>query len=220
MSADPRWYATVALDAVDGAAAGRRAVAFSLLGQKLALWRGADGGLVALEDRCAHQDAEISGGICRDGVLICPSHGWTHEADGTARPPGARNWKTPPNGWRKVAHYRVAAYLGFAWVSLGEPSGPPRFGDVAPDATLPADARRLAVPAERLFEGAMAVLNQRFSHAPHTRSGLVARAGADSTVVAVTPMTPETSQLVVFATDAPARLGTEIASALAREPST
>lgn len=37
---------------------------------------GDDGVYVALLDRCPHRDIKLSGGIVRDGILICPGHFW------------------------------------------------------------------------------------------------------------------------------------------------
>ena len=34
------------------------------------------GGYAALLDRCPHRDVALSGGIVKDGTLICPGHFW------------------------------------------------------------------------------------------------------------------------------------------------
>lgn len=35
-----------------------------------------DGQYVALLDRCPHRDIALSGGIVKDGTLVCPGHFW------------------------------------------------------------------------------------------------------------------------------------------------
>jgi nitrite reductase/ring-hydroxylating ferredoxin subunit len=35
-----------------------------------------DGGYAALLDRCPHRDIPLSGGIVKDGTLVCPGHFW------------------------------------------------------------------------------------------------------------------------------------------------
>jgi pimeloyl-ACP methyl ester carboxylesterase/nitrite reductase/ring-hydroxylating ferredoxin subunit len=37
---------------------------------------GADGQYVAMLDRCPHRDVALSGGLVKDGLLICPGHFW------------------------------------------------------------------------------------------------------------------------------------------------
>jgi nitrite reductase/ring-hydroxylating ferredoxin subunit len=36
----------------------------------------ADGRPVAMLDRCPHRDIALSGGIVKDGTLVCPGHFW------------------------------------------------------------------------------------------------------------------------------------------------
>lgn len=37
---------------------------------------GADGEVVAMLDRCPHRDVALSGGVVRDGAVVCPGHFW------------------------------------------------------------------------------------------------------------------------------------------------
>jgi len=59
-------------------------VARTLLGQALALFRTAEGGIAALADRCVHRFAPLSAGRVRDGgaSIECPYHGLRFGADG------------------------------------------------------------------------------------------------------------------------------------------
>lgn len=53
-------------------------------GQEIVVWRLPDGGIGALDDRCAHQAMRLSiGNALPDGCLVCVAHGWTYHPDGT-----------------------------------------------------------------------------------------------------------------------------------------
>ncbi|EDM81911.1 dioxygenase, iron-sulfur subunit, putative [Plesiocystis pacifica SIR-1] len=51
-------------------------------GKDFALFRGSDGSLRAVEDRCAHRQLALSGGEVRGCQVVCPYHGWTFDGDG------------------------------------------------------------------------------------------------------------------------------------------
>ncbi len=52
-------------------------------GREVVVWRLPDGGVAALDDRCAHQWVRLSlGTVLPNGCLICPSHGWTFRPNG------------------------------------------------------------------------------------------------------------------------------------------
>src|SRR5690242_19223517 len=48
----------------------------------LALFRGRDGRVGAVENRCAHRQVKLSDGKVEDCRLTCPYHGWSYETDG------------------------------------------------------------------------------------------------------------------------------------------
>jgi phenylpropionate dioxygenase-like ring-hydroxylating dioxygenase large terminal subunit len=53
-------------------------------GREVVVWRLPDGGVAALDDRCTHQWVRLSVGmVLPDGCIMCPSHGWTFNPDGT-----------------------------------------------------------------------------------------------------------------------------------------
>ncbi|MGB6551942.1 MAG: aromatic ring-hydroxylating dioxygenase subunit alpha [Candidatus Binataceae bacterium] len=60
----------------------RRPVGIRRLGRDLVLWRGPDGGAVALPDRCPHRSARLSRGRLRDGCIECPYHGFRWNSRG------------------------------------------------------------------------------------------------------------------------------------------
>lgn len=71
------------------------------------------GSVCAYQNRCAHQDSPLAGGIVRDGILSCPLHFWRyHVATGVLV--GTR---------RALDRYPVEIVDGEAYVEL--PDAPP-----------------------------------------------------------------------------------------------
>jgi len=56
---------------------------FTLLGERLALWKDADGHYTAMEDRCCHRSAALSKGWVDGKALVCAYHGWAYDRAGT-----------------------------------------------------------------------------------------------------------------------------------------
>lgn len=57
-------------------------------GGKSVLIIGYDNGLYALGSTCPHAGAELSGGWCQDGKLICPFHRYTYDLETGKGSPG------------------------------------------------------------------------------------------------------------------------------------
>ena len=53
--------------------------AVTLLGKRVAIFRGAGGSLSALEMSCKHQGADLTAGKIEGGVVTCPRHGWRYD---------------------------------------------------------------------------------------------------------------------------------------------
>lgn len=86
-------------------------VSLRRLGRKLALWRGQDGALHALEDRCPHRGAPLSQGVILGDRLACPYHGVEVRCDGTViRVPGSPGCKL--EGSRTAFHFHVKEAAG------------------------------------------------------------------------------------------------------------
>jgi phenylpropionate dioxygenase-like ring-hydroxylating dioxygenase large terminal subunit len=104
-----------------------RPLPVKLRGVPLVLFRGADGGPAALEDRCPHRNAPLSAGRVRAGRLECAYHGWQFGPEGAcvavpglASPPGARA--------ARASAFACVEQDGHVWVlSTGgvEPRVPP-----------------------------------------------------------------------------------------------
>jgi len=86
-------------------------LARAVLGERLAVFRDADGRAVALPDRCLHRNAPLSKGRVRGGGLTCPYHGWHYDADGRvtnipSQPPAADyGHRLPPLEVRELDGY-------------------------------------------------------------------------------------------------------------------
>ena len=93
-----------------------------LLTERLVLWRGPGGDLLAAPDRCPHRQAPLSAGWNEGGELVCPYHGWRFGAEGrcTEVPSSGAGAPVPP-----AAHLpcvRVAERYGLVWICLDEPA--------------------------------------------------------------------------------------------------
>lgn len=99
----------------------RRPFAFSLHDEPFVLFRGRDGELACLEDRCPHRLARLSDGRVVDGVLECGYHGWRFDRAGACV--GIPQW---PSGQvlperACVARRAVAERQGLVFVWAGDP---------------------------------------------------------------------------------------------------
>lgn len=56
-------------------------------GRSIAVFRGQDGRVRAVENRCAHRNVELTEGEVVNCELVCPYHGWSYDGDGRATIP-------------------------------------------------------------------------------------------------------------------------------------
>ncbi|MBL8837333.1 MAG: aromatic ring-hydroxylating dioxygenase subunit alpha [Alphaproteobacteria bacterium] len=93
---------------------------FRLLGQDIVVWRGADGALQAVVDRCCHRSAKLSRGFVDGNAIVCGYHGWAFNGDGACtRVP---QWKDQSRKINfRIDGYKAAARYGYVWVCLGDP---------------------------------------------------------------------------------------------------
>jgi phenylpropionate dioxygenase-like ring-hydroxylating dioxygenase large terminal subunit len=96
------------------------AKSFELLGEPIALWLKRDGQPVAVQDRCCHRSAKLSGGKVIDDNIRCPYHGWTYNDCGKCVHVPQLGDNPIPTDY-KVPAYKCIERYGYAWVCLGEP---------------------------------------------------------------------------------------------------
>lgn len=92
----------------------------SFWGQSIALYRGADDVVAALENRCAHRHIPLTMGHVRGCDLVCIYHGWKYGADGKLKSMSHDDFgkRMPKVG---VLSYPVREKYGVVWIFPGHP---------------------------------------------------------------------------------------------------
>ena len=109
------WYAVEF-----SAAVGTTPKRITLMNQNYVLYRDSQGQIVALDDRCAHRGAALSGGWVEGDCIRCPYHGWSYNPEGKcvvipADQPGVVIPKRA-----QVETLPVQDRYGFIWLFVGE----------------------------------------------------------------------------------------------------
>lgn len=89
----------------------------TICGQPVALYRGTEGRVAAVEDFCPHRGAALSLGSVVDGNLMCGYHGLVMGCDGKA----VSMPKQRVGGFPCIRSYPVVERHGFIWIWPGEP---------------------------------------------------------------------------------------------------
>lgn len=154
---------------------GKRPLARTVDGTRLALFRDGRGQPAALLDRCPHRNVPLSCGRVRDGLLECCYHGWRFDQEGACRAvPGLVGGEADRRA-RRAAAYPAAELDGFVWVATG-PDGvegaPFRFPRVD-DPRYATVRRHVALPAglHACIENALDVPHTAFLHGGLFRGG-------------------------------------------------
>ncbi|MBL8303217.1 MAG: aromatic ring-hydroxylating dioxygenase subunit alpha [Ideonella sp.] len=155
------WYVAAFADEVSRTPLARR-----LLGVPVVLWRRTEGGVAALEDRCAHRSMPLSLGSLDGDTLVCAYHGARFGCDGVCTavpsqpvvPPGAR-----------VRAFPVQQRGPLVWIWMGPEApdrGPPH-PDWIDDPAWVASRERLHLCAShvRLHENLLDLTHLSFLHA-------------------------------------------------------
>jgi len=108
------WYVACSVAELD--ALGDKPLGRTICNEKMAIFRGVDGQVAAVEDFCPHRGAPMSlGKACKNG-LRCGYHGLEMGADGnTVHMPGQR-----VRGFPAVKAFAVVERYGFVWVWPGD----------------------------------------------------------------------------------------------------
>src|SRR5277367_2206951 len=109
MSLKDYWY--IAAESRD---VNKKPLAVAPCGERMVLFRNADGQMVALEDRCSHRNMALSLGTVSEGCVVCPYHGWTFDGAGRCvRIPSLGSCARLPN--HGVRAYPVREQDGYVW---------------------------------------------------------------------------------------------------------
>ena len=95
-----------------------RVVPLRLLGRDLAVYRGEDGRVVALDAYCAHMGAHLAEGRVEGNALRCFFHQWRYEADGRCSDIPCLDGDPTPR--MRVRHWPTAERHGMIWLWTGE----------------------------------------------------------------------------------------------------
>ncbi len=87
----------------------------------IALYRGQDGRLRALENRCAHRQLKLSLGHVTDCHLTCTYHGWSYDGEGRLTQVAHDLFGKPPLKVR-IRNYPVRERYGLIWIFPGDPA--------------------------------------------------------------------------------------------------
>lgn len=132
----------------------RAPVAVPLLGREIVLFRNGRGSVGALTDRCYHRGMRLSTGKVRDGLLVCPYHGWTYCPTGEVQSPSTPTLKL------RAQMYEVAERDGLVWIR--EEGG----NDDLPDAIEP--GLEYLHSLSRTIEAALPAVMDNFTEVEHT----------------------------------------------------
>ena len=111
------WYAVEHDDRVKPG----RVVEVKFWHRSIALFRGADGGLRAIENRCAHRQLALSLGTVEGTCLTCPYHGWSYDGGGhLVRVPHELFGHPMPSV--RLRSFPVRVRYGLIWIFPGDPA--------------------------------------------------------------------------------------------------
>jgi phenylpropionate dioxygenase-like ring-hydroxylating dioxygenase large terminal subunit len=98
---------------------GEAPTAATILGDRLAIYRGAGGAYAALADSCPHRKVPLSMGRVKGDDIECGYHGLVFDCSGSCvRVPGDVH---PPQG-AHVRSYPIEPRYGLLWIWMGDPA--------------------------------------------------------------------------------------------------
>ena len=96
-----------------------RVIEVKFWGRSIAVFRGTDGTLRALDNRCAHRQVKLSIGQVTDCALTCAYHGWSYDGEGrlleVPHELFGRQFKNV-----KIRSYPVRVRYGLIWLFMGD----------------------------------------------------------------------------------------------------
>jgi len=98
---------------------GRRPVECRPAGHEIVLYRGQDGCVHALDNRCPHRGMRLALGRVAGDRIVCPYHGWSFGPDGCGSSPATPQMRVRTTAWE------VLELHGMAWVRTPGGHGPP-----------------------------------------------------------------------------------------------
>ncbi|QFY41443.1 Rieske 2Fe-2S domain-containing protein [Candidatus Methylospira mobilis] len=90
-------------------------------GSSIALYRGEDGRLSAIENRCPHRHLKLSHGVVEGCTLRCIYHGWAFDPSGTLVDYSHDSFGKPMIK-RQLKTYPLRVQYGLIWIFPGDPA--------------------------------------------------------------------------------------------------
>jgi len=109
------WYPVLEAIRVAG-----RPVGVKRFGRRLVLWRGKDGAVHAMDERCPHRGAALSDGHVQDNAIACPFHGFEYGADGACQLMPCEGATARIPGGLQVQVYPLREEHEILWLWWGE----------------------------------------------------------------------------------------------------
>ena len=142
-------------------------VGVTRLGEKMVLWRDANGRLVCQADRCPHLSASLCQGKIQQGHLACPFHGFEYDSSGQCQyvPALGKNGAVPKA--LRVRTYPCHEEQGLVWIWWGEglPNpAKPRYFDELKGFSYGSGRQHWPVHYSRAVENQLDVMHLPFVH--------------------------------------------------------
>jgi vanillate O-demethylase monooxygenase subunit len=155
------WYVAAFADEVT-----RQPLARRLLGIPVVLLRRTDGGVIALEDRCAHRSMPLSLGRVDGDTLVCAYHGARFGCDGVCVQVPSQP-EVPPGARVRAFPVQQRGPLVWIWMGPAPPDRDPPHPDWVDDPAWAASRERLHLCAShvRLHENLLDLTHLSFLHA-------------------------------------------------------
>jgi phenylpropionate dioxygenase-like ring-hydroxylating dioxygenase large terminal subunit len=157
------------------------------MGERMVLWRDAQGHVVCQADLCPHRGVALSIGCLMGDTIQCPFHGFEYDREGrcTYVPANGRAAETPKS--LQVATYTTREEHGYIYIWWGEPRKEypplPWFDDLDETFTTSDYVDHWSVQYSRALENQLDVFHLPFVHA--TTIGRGNRTVADGPVTVV-----------------------------------
>ncbi len=146
-----------------------RHVGVTRMGEKLVLWRTADGRVHCVADRCCHRGASLAQGTCDGETVACPFHGFRYDGTGKVVQIPANGRNTPVPDRFRVSSWTVEDKYGLIWLWHGDRNGGelpeiPFFEDLREGFTYGGFSETWNVHYTRAIENQLDVVHLPFVH--------------------------------------------------------
>jgi phenylpropionate dioxygenase-like ring-hydroxylating dioxygenase large terminal subunit len=163
------------------------------MGERMVLWRDAQGKIVCQADHCPHRGVALSVGCLKGDTIQCPFHGFAYDANGKCTYVPANGKASEPPKALQVATYLTHEEHGYIYIWWGDPQPEyppiPWFDDLDTSFTTSDFKDIWNAHYSRVIENQLDVFHLPFVHA--TTIGRGNRTIADGPITVVDPLSLE-----------------------------